>query len=92
MLVTVKGTYANGIIQLSEPGPAAPAEVLVTFLEIGTEAEKLSAAVRQPEGAANENMARLFASWEQARLLLGNMQGRSLSDEVLAERSEEGPA
>ena len=89
MLVTVKGTYADGVVRLDEPGPAASAEVLVTFLDVAPVAGSLAAAVRPPVGSPNERMAQLLASWEQARHLLAGMKGRSLSDEVLAERYED---
>ena len=43
MLVTVRGTYENGVVQLAEPVPATAAqvsEVLITFL--ASQPERLS--------------------------------------------------
>ena len=67
MLITVKGTYAGGVIRLDEPGPAAAAEVLVTFLDAVPAAASPATPARVPEGFPDEIRARLLASWEQAR-------------------------
>ena len=79
MLVTVHGTYENGVVRLSEPLPdiaSLPAgEVLVTFL------------ASKPERATVATLSPKRFSFDEA-LALPTTPGSSVSDAVLEEREE----
>ena len=80
MLVTVRGTYENGVVRLDEPAPAAAqaAEVLVTFL---------ASPVERPLAAAPTPVPKPRFSFDEA-LALPTTPGSSVSDAVLEEREE----
>ena len=78
MLTTVKGTYHDGLVELSEPAPAtgtAARPVLVVFLE----PEAAPATLAPP--------AKPRFSWDKA-LALPTTPGTSVSDAVIEEREE----
>ncbi|AMR25696.1 hypothetical protein A0257_00400 [Hymenobacter psoromatis] len=80
MLITVRGTYENGVVRLSEPLPAAanlPAgEVLVTFLASKPECVAVAMPSKKPRFSFDEALA------------LPTTPGSSVSDAVLEEREE----
>lgn len=82
MLVTLRGTYENGVVRLDEPLPAAaslPAgEVLVTFL------------ASKPERALVATPPKKRFSFDKALALTANTSHVKVADEVEAERNEEG--
>lgn len=83
MLVTLRGTYENGVVRLSEPLPDTanlPAgEVLVTFL--ASKPERIPAA-KPPKKPR--------FSFDKALALTADTSHVQVADEVEAERSEEG--
>ncbi len=78
MLVTVRGTYENGVVRLNEPLPAAASlqagEVLVTFL--ASKPELITVAPQKPRFSFDEALA------------LPTKPDSSVSDAVLEEREE----
>ena len=79
MLITVRGTYENGVVRLSEPVPAASAqagEVLVTFLASTPERPLVATSPKKPRFSFDEALA------------LPTTPGSSVSDAVLEEREE----
>ena len=79
MLVTVRGTYENGVVRLSEPVPEASAqagEVLVTFLAAKPEAICAAEAPEKPRFSFDEALS------------LPTAPGSSVADAVLEEREE----
>lgn len=81
MLVTVRGTYENGVVRLSEPLPAAaslPAgEVLVTFLASMPERASVVTPPKKPR-----------FSFDKALALTADTSHVQVADEVEAERTE----
>ena len=82
MLVTVRGTYEDGIVRLNEPLPPttglAAGEVLVTFL-----------AVTKPERAPVAMPPQKRFSFDEALALTADTSHVQVAGEVEAERKEE---
>ncbi|MEJ7666703.1 MAG: hypothetical protein WKG07_47900 [Hymenobacter sp.] len=79
MLVTVRGTYENGVVRLNEPLPDASAqagEVLVTFLTSKPERALVATSPKKPRFSFDEALA------------LPTTPGSSVSNAVLEEREE----
>lgn len=81
MLVTVRGTYENGVVRLNEPlpdtaGPQA-GEVLITFLTTNTERTPI---VKPPKNRF---------SFDEALALTADTSHVQVADEVEAERAQE---
>ncbi len=81
MLVTVHGTYENGVVRLDEPLPAAASlqagEVLVTFL------------ASKPERTTVATPHKKRFSFDEALALTADTSHVQVADEVEAERREE---
>ena len=86
MLTSLRGVYKNGEVHLTEPGPASSASVEVVVVFLQTEGRSAAPAVSLARPA--DPLARLRASWQQAREITAGMTGPPLSEEVIAERQE----
>ncbi|MDQ2771146.1 MAG: hypothetical protein M3Y54_11680 [Bacteroidota bacterium] len=86
MLTSLRGIFENGTVRFTEPVPAtaSPVEVVVVFLEAGSQVLLSAQSTARPA----DPLARLRASWQQAQQITASMTGPSLSDEVVAERQE----